>query len=390
MQKAVDTVEEFWNKKDINELKDKVSDRSIPLFKQELSDYLGVESKSVYFQPSARKGLEMLLKSIKDEKKTVLVPAFNCPVVEDAILKAGWEVRLYDFSSKIGVFDWDKLLAELDNHIGVIIVTHYFGVPVNFLKIKEKCNEMDILIIEDCAHTLGGRIDDLMAGTIGDASIFSFNYDKPISLGWGGFVLINNQNKFNVIDDSEWCIPSLRCELDFLYDFILSMSNRRRAIPLKRFTIFKIINKFDLFKYFFQQEFIIDENISIGALQAELGRYCLKRYSKVLEKRNTNSELVSKEINTLSWPVGKDVQPAWLKQKVFINNVKSVYRISKYMQSNMYRIGNFNWPKLLNCNNKFDFKKSEIAAELWIDMPIHQNMDKKSVVNYCSKVNSFL
>ena len=221
MQKVFDTVEEFWSIKDFNKIKNHASENSLPYFKRELSNYLEVDQKCLHFTPSAHKGLELLLSSVESYDRKVLAPAFNCPVVEDAIKNSGWGVELYDFSTKIGFFDWDDLIDRLDKDIGIVVITHYFGVPQNFLKIKDRCKDLGILIIEDCAHTLGGKINGMMAGTIGDASVFSFNYDKPISLGWGGLVIVNNQNKFKNLKTNRWLIPSIKEEL-FLQKIIIN------------------------------------------------------------------------------------------------------------------------------------------------------------------------
>ena len=62
-----------------------------------------------------------------------------------------------------------------------------------FPTIIEYCREKGIIIIEDCAHTLGGKIGGEAAGTL-EMLLFWFNYDKPISLGWGGAMIITTQN----------------------------------------------------------------------------------------------------------------------------------------------------------------------------------------------------
>ena len=82
--------------------------------------------------------------------------------------------------------------AQLRSDHHAIVVPHLFGVPSDFRPIRRAAAELGILVIEDCAHTVGGRIGKAVAGTLGDLAIFSFTYNKPISVAGGGVLLINN------------------------------------------------------------------------------------------------------------------------------------------------------------------------------------------------------
>ena len=139
-----------------------------------------------FFLNSARNSLKLILKNLKNkEKKNIYLPAFNCSVVEDAIKEEGINCLPYDFFEVPGKYDCDNIISNISEDTAAVIVTHHFGIPVNFDKLKVFCKFKSIPIIEDAAHCLGGTIKEEIVGSIGDASIFSFNYDKPISLGWG-------------------------------------------------------------------------------------------------------------------------------------------------------------------------------------------------------------
>ena len=79
--------------------------------------------------------------------------------------------------------------------INAIILTHIGGYPIpEIQKITKFCNENQILLFEDCAHSPLTKIDNLYVGSFGDASIFSFFPTKPIPAGEGGMVLFKNQD----------------------------------------------------------------------------------------------------------------------------------------------------------------------------------------------------
>lgn len=186
MRGPVDTVEEFWTWAEVEAARAEATNDSLEHFSDSFARTLGVETNAVHLMPSGHQGLAWLLRARKEARRRVLVPAFNCSVVHEAIEAAGHEAKLYDFSPKPGRFDWEQVIGAIDDSVGVLIVTHYFGVPIDFRPVLKHCADRGIAVIEDCAHTFGGVLAGRQAGNIGDAAIFSFNYDKPISLGWVG------------------------------------------------------------------------------------------------------------------------------------------------------------------------------------------------------------
>ena len=375
MRTAVDTVEEFWTWDLVQQIHTSASDDSISLFKRDFSSFLGVVNNSVYFMPSGHQGLEALLRFKKNKGTTVMLPAFNCKIVQNAINDAGLKTQLYDFSSLNGIFDWEQIADQINEDVGVIIVTHYFGVPIDFRPIIETCNSKNIIIIEDCAHTLGGYINGQQVGTIGDASIFSFNYDKPISLGWGGIVVVNNPSFFNDLDNQTYHIPNIDEELKLLKSFENWKKYRRKMIPYENISLTKLLRMFRIIR---PNIFNRRENTSIGAIQSQLGRWCLSKYNQVIETRNLNSTRLSELIKKRTWAIDKNTSPAWLKQKVRIPETISLKNLSQILQRKGIRCGNFNWPNLLNGPGGYNFPFSSDIARNWIDLPVHQNMSDRN------------
>ena len=72
--------------------------------------------------------------------------------------------------------------------INAIILTHIGGYPIpEIQKITKFCNENQILLFEDCAHSPLTKIDNLYVGSFGDASIFSFSQLNQFPQGgWYG------------------------------------------------------------------------------------------------------------------------------------------------------------------------------------------------------------
>ncbi|MGJ0359126.1 UDP-4-amino-4,6-dideoxy-N-acetyl-beta-L-altrosamine transaminase [Aliarcobacter cryaerophilus] len=94
-----------------------------------------------------------------------------------------------------GNIDLDLCEEELkkDSSIKAIYVVHFSGNPVNQKKLKYLKDTYNIKILEDCAHSLGAKFEDIKAGSCenSDCSILSFHPVKHITTGEGGAVTTN-------------------------------------------------------------------------------------------------------------------------------------------------------------------------------------------------------
>jgi len=73
-----------------------------------------------------------------------------------------------------------------------IIIQHSFGCPSQIEAIMALAKRHNLLVIEDCAHCLGGQYQGKALGAFGDVSFFSFGRDKIISSVFGGIATTNN------------------------------------------------------------------------------------------------------------------------------------------------------------------------------------------------------
>jgi UDP-4-amino-4,6-dideoxy-N-acetyl-beta-L-altrosamine transaminase len=82
-----------------------------------------------------------------------------------------------------------------DPTIKAIYVVHFSGMPVNQKKLKSLKENYGVLILEDCAHSIGAVFEDFKAGscTNSDCSIFSFHPVKNMTTGEGGVITTNSK-----------------------------------------------------------------------------------------------------------------------------------------------------------------------------------------------------
>jgi dTDP-4-amino-4,6-dideoxygalactose transaminase len=369
-----DTVEEFWSESDLAAAYRRADEKSLERFSRSFSGFLGVAESTIHFTSSGKSALKGLLKSRRDKRSVVMVPALNCARVKEAIEAANCEVETYDFQAQPGRFDWDIVLDAITPQVSVLIVTHLYGVPVDLRRVREFCSGRGIMLIEDCAQTLGGYVAGRQVGTWGDAAIFSFSYDKPISLGWGGMAVVNSPDLF-VSEESMFGSPLLVApsrEIDLLSKFVKSMKVRRSGIRADQKGI---LSTFRRVYSKWNKAASLGQGKTIGVVQAELGVDCLERFSEVRSIRNTNASLFSSLCSLPTWPVmSGDIEPAWIKQKVFVSSPSQLDSISRDLRRKGIRAGNFNWPKLIEGERSQASPIAKQVATCWMDVPIHQRM----------------
>jgi dTDP-4-amino-4,6-dideoxygalactose transaminase len=142
---------------------------------------------------SARSALFILLKTLNLEQGSeVILPAFSCMVVSNAVKWAGLKPVFVDCNKENFNYDQVDLKNKLTQNSKVILIQHTFGYPEEMNKIKGIVGD-DVFIVEDLAHSLGGSLDGRKLGTFGDAAILTFGIEKVISSIRGGMLVIKDE-----------------------------------------------------------------------------------------------------------------------------------------------------------------------------------------------------
>jgi dTDP-4-amino-4,6-dideoxygalactose transaminase len=375
---AKDTVEEFWDQGVLSHCNNLACRVTVDDFLDRLRSFLSVSGRMLATTSGGDALREVLIRTwghTGGQKKSVLLCSFNCVAVCNAVTQAGFIPETFDLGDRSGRIDWDAIAAQLRNGYHAVIVPHLFGVPSDFRPILQTAAELGVLLIEDCAHTLGGKIGNALAGTVGDASIFSFNYDKPISLGGGGALLINNSELEPLFQLPKQGV-SLDREMQEIKLFIAYLQERRGQIkPPSVFNRIRRRLRSDNIK---NQELV--PATGIGSLRAALGIWQLDHYGRIREQRNRNASYLSDIPGWRAWRVSDGISPAWLKQRIVPVQPLDVQTISRRLHAHGLRVGTFNWPMTLDRFLSFPERPNAFyAATYGLDVPVHQAMDRKEL-----------
>jgi dTDP-4-amino-4,6-dideoxygalactose transaminase len=373
-----DIVEEFWDEDILARCHDLSRHVSVANFLDRFKSFLGASGR-MWAATSGRHALQQALVSVASltdrKKNSVLICSFNCRSVCDAVTQAGLLPETFDFADRTGRIDWDVIGAQLrDDHLAVV-VPHLFGVPNDFRPILRAAAGLGILVIEDCAHTVGGKIGDAVAGTLGDAAIFSFTYNKPISAAGGGALLVNNIKLERLLQFPEPKI-SVDRERDEINLFVAYLRERRSQIEAP--SLLSRIRRRLLPRVTTSQPWVAATGF--GSLRAALAIWQLEHYVPVCDRRNQNASRLSAISNWHAWHVSPTVSPSWLMQKIVPVESVDVDVISRCLQRRGLRVGTFNWPTTMDCVLSLPERPNAYhVATYGLDVPIHQEMNRREL-----------
>lgn len=90
--------------------------------------------------------------------------------------------------------------ASIRKHITpatkAVVAVDFTGQAVELDEIRSICNEYNLVLIEDAAHSIGTKYNNRPVGSIADMTTFSFHPVKTITAGEGGAITTNNENLY--------------------------------------------------------------------------------------------------------------------------------------------------------------------------------------------------
>ena len=151
-------------------------------------------TQNVLLTASGRAGLYWLLRALPQRR--VLVPAYTCSAVVQAVVLAGKEAEFVE--CRAGDFNVD--LDQLRNTVSrdcIIVATHQYGIPCQIEEIVQVARAVGAFVVEDVAAALGSRSQRRITGMSGDAAFFSFDTTKLINVPTkAGVLLVRSEALF--------------------------------------------------------------------------------------------------------------------------------------------------------------------------------------------------
>ncbi|MEM9342213.1 MAG: DegT/DnrJ/EryC1/StrS family aminotransferase [Pseudomonadota bacterium] len=123
---------------------------------------------------------------------TVLTNAFTLAPVPGAVAAVGAKSAFVQTREDltIDLDHLDALIAETGSK--VLLLSHMRGHICDMYRLMALCQSAGVLVIEDCAHTMGASWDGTKSGLFGEIACYSTQTYKHMNSGEGGFLTTNN------------------------------------------------------------------------------------------------------------------------------------------------------------------------------------------------------
>ncbi|MDP3147690.1 MAG: aminotransferase class I/II-fold pyridoxal phosphate-dependent enzyme [Ignavibacteria bacterium] len=226
-------------------------------YKEAISLILKCDAERIFLYWKGRVALYAILKAMgikKDDE--VILPAFTCVVVPNAIIYLGAKPVYVDISTETLNMEIDLIEDAITPKTKVIICQNTFGLSSNIEEINEIAKKHKLFTIEDCTHGFGGVYNGKPNGSYCDAAFYSTQWNKPFSTGIGGFAAINNLELLGKMQQLE----NEKLQPSIIEQFALAALIILKKYFINRFTYWSLVKLY---------RFLSNKNLIIGSNQGE-------------------------------------------------------------------------------------------------------------------------
>lgn len=125
----------------------------------------------------------------------VIVPAWSWISCFTSVVRVGARPVLAEVDASL-CLDPAEIERCATPRTRAIMVIHYQGAAADLDGLIRAAHRRGLFVIEDCAEAPGTTHRGRPVGSIGDAGIFSFQHNKPMTAGEGGLVVTRDQRLY--------------------------------------------------------------------------------------------------------------------------------------------------------------------------------------------------
>jgi dTDP-4-amino-4,6-dideoxygalactose transaminase len=163
----------------------------VSMLEKEFADYIGAKFALAVNSCGSAIYISLLSVGVKNGDD-VLLSSFTYTAVPSAIVHAGANPILVECNDDYCV-DIDDLKRKITSRTKVFILSHMRGHISDMYEVKKVCEQNNIILIEDCAHTVGAFFDGIHTGKFGKVGCFSTQSHKLMNSGEGGILITDDE-----------------------------------------------------------------------------------------------------------------------------------------------------------------------------------------------------
>ena len=271
-------------------------------YRLSLSKHLGVSEKTISTYWKGRVALYTALKAMGvgpgDE---VILPAFTCVVVPNAILYLGATPVYVDIAKETLCASASAVESKISPKTKCVLIQNMLGLSSEVDQIVDLAKKKGIYSVEDCTHGFGGSYQGIANGLKTDCAFYSSQWNKPFSTGIGGILYVKNESIIHTVEElhKELKAPSLKNVLvlrillfsrtyllkNWSYWFLLRLYRKLSALGL----VVGSSSKQEIESIHEPEHYFM----GLSGVQAKKGVQALKQIDAVLKKRKQNGKTIN-------------------------------------------------------------------------------------------------
>jgi perosamine synthetase len=155
-----------------------------------IGDLIGVPPDHVTLFWRGRVALYAILRALRIGRgDEVIVPAFTCVAVPNAVLYTGATPVYVDIDESTYTADPAAVANAITARTRAVLAQNTFGLSADLDALAAAAQPHGAVVVDDCAHGLGGTYKGRPNGATAHAAFYSTQWSKPISTGLGGIAV---------------------------------------------------------------------------------------------------------------------------------------------------------------------------------------------------------
>ena len=359
-------------------------------FESKIADLF--DKKSCLYVNSGSSALYIGIESFDfPEGSEVITPALTFGTTVGCLTKNNLIPAFVDVEPLSYCIDPNQIEEMITDKTVAILAPNLMGNICDWEKISNIAKQYNLVVIEDSADTLGGKLNNKSSGSYSDMSITSFYGSHIINCaGNGGALMLNNQK---VIDKAKLLRSWGRSS---------SLFDEKSEAIENRFNI-------DIGGIDYDAKFVFEiagYNLEGNELGAAFGLVQLESLNENIEVREKNfnkqNNYFSKHNEFFSTPEQtKNTKTGWLAYPILINKNSNfrrkdfqIYLENRDIQTRVVFTGNIiRQPMMKSVNyrvNKGGYPNADAVMERGVLLPLHHGMTDEMFERLHSEIDNFL
>lgn len=169
-------------------------------FEEEFAAYVGVPHAISVTNCTVALELATYLANIGPGDEVIAPTQTYQATVQPLLGRDDITVRFCDVDPDTLNIDPGHLQSLISDKTRAIYLVHYGGTPVDMTAVTALARDYGVIVVEDCAHSLGASYHAEVPGSLGDIGCFSFqSYKNMTTLGEGGMITVKDERLAEVL-----------------------------------------------------------------------------------------------------------------------------------------------------------------------------------------------